>query len=446
MKNLLFKLYFIVAMVALILAPGWLALADNSASAQALQAQKTQLEIQLQEVENQIAQFQQEISMVQAQKDTLQRKLRQLNLEQNQLNLQIQATNLSIKNLDSQISQTQSSIDQTQQKIATLKVQVTDVIQQVYNADQAPLVTILISSNNFSDFFDQVNNYENVGSSLSAVVNQLKDAVTNLQNQQQQLTDQQQQQQNQSAILALQNDSLTQTVSQQSNLLQQTKGQESNYQALLSDNQKQAASIRSRIYDLFGTNNQVTFGQAVSIADFVSQQTGASTAFLLAILTQESNLGKNVGTCNRPGDPPEKSYKAIMNPTRDIPPFLQITANLGRDANSTPVSCPMYRRGRRFGWGGAMGPAQFIPSTWMGYKDQVAAITGQPADPWNIKDAFLAAALKLKADGANNTQQGQWDAAMRYFSGSTNPRYRFYGDNVLAITHRYQNDINNLGN
>jgi membrane-bound lytic murein transglycosylase B len=93
-----------------------------------------------------------------------------------------------------------------------------------------------------------------------------------------------------------------------------------------------------------------------------------------------------------------------------------------------------------------MGPAQFIPSTWMGYKDKVAAITGKPqADPWDIRDAFIAAALLLKNNGADNTKDGQWKAAMRYFSGGTNPAYRFYGDNVLATTAKYEQDIKDLG-
>jgi hypothetical protein len=30
---------------------------------------------------------------------------------------------------------------------------------------------------------------------------------------------------------------------------------------------------------------------------------------------------------------------------------------------------------------------------------------------------------------------------MIYFSGSTNTRFRFYGDNVMAIAKRYQADI-----
>ena len=174
--------------------------------------------------------------------------------------------------------------------------------------------------------------------------------------------------------------------------------------------------------------------------------TGVRSAFLLAILTQESNLGKNVGTCNRSGDPPEKSWKVIMKPERDQEPFKKITNELSMNIDTTPVSCPMKdKNGNQVGWGGAMGPAQFIPSTWMGYKNKVTAITGKStANPWDIRDAFLAAAIKLKGDGADGTDAGDWKAAMRYFSGSTNVKYRFYGDNVMATTKQYLQDIADL--
>lgn len=133
-----------------------------------------------------------------------------------------------------------------------------------------------------------------------------------------------------------------------------------------------------------------------------------------------------------------------MKPERDQAPFQQITTDLGMDPDITPVSCPMKdSKGRQVGWGGAMGPAQFIPSTWMGYKDRVAAITGKMANPWDIRDAFIASALKLRAGGAG-TVEGEWAAAMRYFSGGTNTRYRFYGDNVVKTANEYQADIDAL--
>jgi membrane-bound lytic murein transglycosylase B len=199
------------------------------------------------------------------------------------------------------------------------------------------------------------------------------------------------------------------------------------------------------MYELLGVGTQINFGEAVTIATWVEGVTDVPAAFLLAILTQESNLGKNVGTCNRPGDPPEKSWKVVMKPTRDQEPFKTITSELGRDPDITPVSCPMKNKdGSQMGWGGAMGPAQFIPSTWMGYRARVAAITGKAADPWDIRDAFVAAALLLKSNGADETRDGQWKAAMRYFSGGTNTRYRFYGDNVLATTAKYEQDIKDL--
>lgn len=419
--------------------------AENAPNPQAQQDQKTQLEQQLQQIENQISQYQQQLTGIQSQKKSLQRKISSLGIEKASLNLKIQETNLSILGLDAQIQQTQDGIDLDNKKISALKNQMTGILKQLYTLEQVSTVEILLSNNNFSDFFDQLNNYESVDANLAAVVAQVKVQTADLQQKQSLASAQQTQQKNMLAIQGIQSQALSEKTSEQNTLLRQTKGQESNYQALLQDNQKQAAAIRSRIYELFGTNGQVTFGQAADIAKLTSQQTGVSAAFLLAILTQESNLGKNVGTCNRPGDPPAKSWKNVMKPDRDQQPFVEITKELGLNPDTTPVSCPMFRHGRQFGWGGAMGPAQFIPSTWMGYKDQISAITGHLADPWNIKDAFLAAAIKLKADGAG-AASGEWDAAMRYFSGSTNVRYRFYGDNVMALTNRYQADINNLGN
>lgn len=55
---------------------------------------------------------------------------------------------------------------------------------------------------------------------------------------------------------------------------------------------------------------------------------------------------------------------------------------------TTPVSCSIS--GNMVQWGGAMGLAQFMPNTWLhlGYKERVAAITGQPANPWVIRVPF----------------------------------------------------------
>ena len=246
------------------------------------------------------------------------------------------------------------------------------------------------------------------------------------------------------AIKSLQEKQLTGSVSEQSTLLKITKGKESAYQANLKASQAEVAAIKSRMYQLLEVSAQINFGQAVQIAEWASSETGVRAAFLLAILTQESNFGKNVGTCNRAGDPPSKSWRVVMKPDRDQAPFKQITSELGMNIDTTPVSCPMKdKSGNQIGWGGAMGPAQFIPSTWMGYRGKVAAVTGKAANPWDIRDAFLAAAIKLK-DGGATTQSGEWAAAMKYFSGGTNPAYSFYGDNVVATAAQYASDIAKL--
>src|SRR3989344_7160986 len=159
-------------------------------------------------------------------------------------------------------------------------------------------------------------------------------------------------------------------------LLAITKNQASGYKKVLAERERRKTEIKSALFRLRGSD-AITFGQAVEHATFISQKTGIRPAFLLAIITQESNLGANVGTCNRPTDPPTRRWQAIMKPERDLQPFIQITKSLNLDPDIVPLSCPQTG-----GWGGAMGPAQVIPSTWELYQNKITAVTGNnPPNP-----------------------------------------------------------------
>jgi peptidoglycan hydrolase CwlO-like protein len=359
------------------------------------------LQKQLNVIEAQITQYQKQLVTIKGEKKTLANKITELQQEQAALNLEIKSSDLQLADTDSRIQETIQAVTDKLHAENGLHNLIAEYLRRLRQEDAQPLYPELLSGIPLSQIIDDANDYSQFTQGLQVVLGELKNLKGQLASQEAALKLQRETEQNLISLKLLQQDALTSSVGEQNTLLKQTKNKEANYQTALQDNQ---------------------------------------------ILTQESNLGHNVGTCNRLGDPASKSWKVIMKPDRDQQPFLAITKELGRDPNVTAVSCPMRdKNGNQVGWGGAMGPAQFIPSTWMLYKDKVSAITGKsPANPWDIRDAFLAAALLLRNAGANGTTQGEWNAAMRYFSGSTNVAYRFYGDNVAALADKYQADIDSL--
>lgn len=407
------------------------------------------LEQELKKLEEEIAKYEQDVSKTQQEKKTLENQISILKTTIKKLDLQIEQSNVAIQDLGLQIEDTEDSIEETALEIEELKEKLANILRSVYEEDQKPLIEILISEEKLSTFFDNLMALETLNLNGQKLLENIKSLKSYLEEQKASLSEEKEDVDKMLTIQILQRQENDDTKKEKAGLLEKTKGKESEYQKLLTEVQKKAQDIRSRIFELIGVPKAPTFGEAYEIAQYVSSITGVRPALLLAVLTQESNIGKNVGQCyltdTKTGQGIRITNKQketkTMSPTRDLPYFLEVCEELGRDPLSTPVSCPM-----QVGWGGAMGPAQFIPDTWAnpkyGYGKKVTEITGKTADPWNIKDAFLAAGLYLRDLGA---ETNEFKAVMRYFSGSSWSKWEeFYGNSVLAIAKGYEEDITAL--
>lgn len=405
----------------------------------------------------------QDLGKTEKEKQTLNGKISSLRNQIKNLEYQIYQSNLMIGDLGVQIKDTESSIDKTSLHIEDIKNKLSSVIIKINEQDYRSLVEIMFSEG-LSDFFDNLVAYGFLNSETKTLLGEIKSLKNSLETQKHSLDNNKQDLEDQVSLQTIQKNQSSSLKSQQEYYLKLTEEQ---YQQQLKEKQDietAAAKIRSRLFELIGVaQGGIEFGKAVEIAQFVERTTGVRAAFVLSILAQESmrygQIGANVGQCylknTGTGDgiriQSGANSSRTMNPTRDVPVFLKIieelnsAKNLVRDPFGTPISCwiPAYSYGKPYGWGGAMGPAQFIPSTWVRYDDRISSITGISADPWDIKDSFLAAGIYLKDLGA---ESNEFKAAMKYFSGSswTWSEEQSYGNPVIQRAKQYQKEIDLL--
>lgn len=436
-----------------------LSAADFAFAQQQVPDEQAQLEQQLAELEKQIAQDQATIDAYNKQGKTLSKEISALNAEINKHNLQIKAISLTLSKLDGDILTTQKDITKTQSQLDTNKIALTKLVRNLYEADRTGITAILLKSSKLSDFFGDVNNLLNAQDAIVETVYKISDLKSQLVQKKDDLSDKRS---NAAALKASQDAqkaAADKAKKEKNNLLAETKGQESKYQTLVQEKKKTAAEIRNRIFRFLG-GGELPFGEAVKLAQVAEKATGVRASFILAILTQESSIsgviGANLGSCHY--NTPRNNASGTVMKNDQKPNFLALMSELGLDPNNTPVSCPIASDGA---YGGAMGPAQFMPNTWIGYKDQVSAITGgNPASPFNNLDAFTGTALYLKnslnatacknyASQNQNVYPYQFllerCAAARYYAGGRWYAYRLgYGDDVATRSEKFQSDIDVL--
>src|SRR3989338_2303858 len=359
--------------------------------------ERAALQAQLDQIEKDIANNQGTLSTLQAQRTTLERDIKILDNKIRIAQLNIKQSDVKLTQLKGNITEKQKSIVQVDAKVAR---------------SEASLAQLLRRTREIEEKEDEAQKVRQV------------------------------------QVLAKQ--AVLEDEKKKKSILTATKGQEKTYQQLIAEKKKQAAAIRAPLFGL-RDSGAIPFGTAYQYAKDASAGTGVRPALILAILTQESDLGQNVGSCyvasletgSGVGKNTGRAFSKVMAVPRDTQPFRTITEALGRDWSKTAVSCP-----QSVGYGGAMGPAQFIPSTWMLYKDRLGRLTGEAfPDPWIARTAIFATALLMEDNGADGgVRASERKAALKYFAGSNwaKPANAVYGDSVMELADDIQAQINIL--
>ncbi|MEY4747680.1 MAG: hypothetical protein RLZZ416_729 [Candidatus Parcubacteria bacterium] len=402
--------------------------------------QRAQLQAQLDAINQEIKSNQTTLTQLQLQRSSYERDVAILDSKIQAAQLAIKARNLTIQGLKADIAAKQKGIGTLDTKVAAGQASLAQILRETRALDDLSIAELALGGS-LSDLFQEIDDFQTIQRSLGDAFTEMAAVRSDLSARKKALEDQQQEEQDLLQIQVLQQNALKATQKQKQDLVNTVKGQESRYQQIISGKQQTAAQIQAALFALAGGSRQVSFGDIYTYAKEASAKTGVRPALILGILSEESNLGQNVGTGN---------WRTDMHPTRDKPAFQQITAELGLDPDSMPVSKKPCYGNPCSGWGGAMGPAQFIPSTWQLYRDRIGNATGQnPPSPWDPRTAAFAAAILLMDNGADaRTPAAERLAALRYLAGWKNASkaaYAFYGDDVMDLAAKFQSQIDILG-
>lgn len=397
-------------------------------------SRRYQLETELSKLEGEIQIQQQILDTKKRESQTLERDIAIFDADMKKSELNIKAREIAISKLSEDIKGKEVKIVSLDEKISKEKRSLAQLIRKRDEIDSFSIVEVILSNQNLSDFFEDVDMFSSIERALSDSFSQIEQTknVTNIQKES--LIDKRQQEIELKEIQLLEKKKIESQKAEKKQILDISKGQEAIYQRILKDKQKTAVQIRSELFTLRGST-AISFEKAYEYATLAGKKTGVRPALILGVIAEESNLGQNVGTGN---------WETDMHPTRDRPVFEQICERLGFNPDTMPVSKKPW-----YGWGGAMGPAQFIPSTWVLYEDRISRLTGHtPPNPWDPFDAFVASGMLLSDNGASKgTRAAERLSALRYFAGWTNATksaYSFYGDEVMDLADMYQKQIDIL--
>jgi len=415
---------------------------------------KQDCQAQLNDLERQLAELTAKQNIQKGHAGTLKGDLNILGTQISALQAKVKARSLAIVQLKVNITEKVKAINSLSSKIEREHESLAKLLRNTNKFDNENVVHLILSDSDLSNFYSDLESYASIKQAIKDSVDNIKGVKKQTEVAKEDLEKKQNAETDAKAELESAKTKVVKTEDEKKKLLSITNDSISEYEKQKAQKAAEVARIRAALFPLANANQKIEFGTAVLYATEAQKLTGVDPAFLLSILTQESNLGSNVGQCyltnqqtgegvgKNTGTPFSNVMKAMGKPGRkgDVDDFLRITSKLGLVWSQTAISCPIAGVA---GYGGAMGPAQFIPTTWAIFENRLKNILGRDANPWGPRDAFLASAMYLTDLGAiGNSASAQSSAACRYYgSGGASCSY---SKSVMKIKEGIQSNLDLL--
>ena len=403
---------------------------------------RNEIERQLMELEGEADNLDTILIQVRGEKRTLANEVKGVETEIKRREVEIKKLTLSIRKAELSIKNKEDAIEVLSEKISTSRKALEASIFLFYTYGEDNILAILLKNRNISDFFDSLHNLEQVKIDIYQKLDGFKASKVLVQKEKADLEEFEEEQTDLKQLQELERRALARKKREKDELVRLTQGKEALFQKLLTSKKRDIASLRTQLFYLEKTG--VTAEEAVRVADKAAERAGIRTAFLLALLEVETgkqfedgviSVGTNLGTGNWKTDMYDCYVKLRKKSAAEAEKkaFLAITGKLGLNPDTMPVS-----RKPSYGCGGAMGQAQFLPTTWLRFESRVGQLTGHnPPSPWNVEDAFTAAAVFLAEAGADSkTPAGEIAAAKTYISGSpscTRSICKYYSNRIISL-------------
>jgi len=418
-------------------------------------------DVQLQEIldqcDKEIAEQKKILGDAQKQSSDLEKAIAETTYNINKTQLEINARNAKIKQLGENIVTKTEYIGELSQKMIEIKKSISKIMRNSYDISNISIAETILSSQDLSDLFKDIDDYSSINKELKDLINELTGVKKTSEVQKTDLESRKTQEEKLKFEQDTEKRKLETYKKEKQDILKFTKGQESLYKTAIAEKEKQKNQIRSRMFKTVG-GQEISFGDALKLIQPYESAIGVSSALVLAVLFQESavdnTIGKNIGRCTYNQISSCSSDKTVMSETQK-PSFLNIMSNLGLNPDKTPVSCAICSDGN---YGGAMGPAQFMPETWSGIASRVSKILGiNYPSPFENLHAFTASAVLLKDNQdrcktAFTKKTDIWAcSASKYYGGLflagtrlTNYMYYGYGSSVAKRAVQFEKDIDLL--
>ncbi len=413
-RKTLFSIVSLVTLLSGVLMP-FLALAqEDTLSAQT-------------EINNDINKYKKKLEAATKKKAELEQNLNQVNVSLGVAVSAIRKTQAAILDTTDSITRASLEIELSNQQIALKRAVLADLLREAYLGGSSSSADIILGDRTVSDIFDVSTQFAMIGSRIGGILNDMEQLKSGREVEKATLETMRKETE---AALAKKNAEKAMLAANQAAIAQDVAEQ----QATIAELQQKLSKLQGELSSLLGES--VSTDDIKKAAGIASDATGVRKSFILAELTQESGLGTYTGGC---------TYKNTRVKSADAAAFKGIMKELGYDVNSKKISCAS----KSGGYGGAMGIAQFMPTTWLGYKSYISGATGHtPPDPWSVVDGVMGMAKKLANAGATN-KKGEYNASMIYYCGTSKPTNTYpgrvaacnrYAANVQRLTNGYEKD------